>query len=291
MGAYEISFYGLTIGSAGCAAAGVYPVVARLWNRSASRVARYQQAKVSRASKALDDLFVEVRPAWLTAVLSVGPLAAAFAVFLVSNHLMATGLTFVGGLVLPDLWVRGLRAMRVRRFRAQLVDALFILSSSLRAGLSLTQAFEELESELGPPASQEFGLMLKAHRLGRPLEEALALLNARLPCDELQLMTTSMLVARETGGDVTGIISQLITTIRERKKLSEKVKTLTLQARLQAYIMSVLPLLFATFIRAVNPQYFNTLLEDSVGRFILVLAAVLWLVGMALLLKMSRVEA
>jgi len=200
-----------------------------------------------------------------------------------------TGATVLGVFV-PDAWVKYRHAVRQRKFKAQLVDALLILSSSLRAGLSLTQAFEQLEAEISPPASQEFGLMLKAHRVGRTLEEALQGLNARMPSEELQLMTTAVLVARETGGDVTEVINQLVTTIRDRQKLGDKVKTLTLQGKLQAYLLSALPVVFAVFVRTFNPKFFNVLLEDQTGRMVLGAACVLWVIGMVLLMRMSRVR-
>ena len=132
--------------------------------------------------------------------------------------------------------------------------------------------------------------MMKAYRLGLTLEEALQRLNRRVPCEELNLVTTAVLVARETGGDITGVITRLIGTIRERKKLSDKIQTLTLQGRLQAYIMSILPLVFAGFVRTFNPQYLTLLLEDRVGQLLLALAVVLWAVGMVLLFKVSKVD-
>jgi len=165
-----------------------------------------------------------------------------------------------------------------------------MLSSSLRAGLSLTQAFEQLEAEMPPPLSQEFGLMMKAHRLGRTLEEALQGLNARIPCEEMNLITVAVLVARETGGDISNILDQLIDTIRERSKLSEKVKTLTTQGRLQAYIMSILPLAFFMFVRTFNRDHFSVMLEEPLGQMLLLLAVVLWAVGMILLFRLSKVE-
>ena len=132
--------------------------------------------------------------------------------------------------------------------------------------------------------------MLKAHRVGRPLDEAFESLNERMPSDDLKLLTMAILVARETGGDVTVVISQLVSTIRERKKLYDKVRTLTLQGRLQAYIMSAVPVLFAGFVRTFNPEYFQILLEDPLGNVCLAAACGLWCVGMFLLVKLSKVE-
>lgn len=286
----ELLTYGFAASSAGCAAALAYPSLSRVWRRYASGIEHYQQAKIDKAAKTLDDLFIEVKPLWLKAAYGAGPLAVGVLVFMVSNALPLALAGAIAGIIIPDVCVRQVRNARSRRFQSQLVDVLFLLSSSLRAGLSLTQAFEQVESEMSPPASQEFGLMMKAYRLGLTLEEALQRLNQRMPCEELNLVTTAVLVARETGGDITGVINRLIGTIRERKKLNDKIQTLTLQGRLQAYIMSLLPLVFAGFVRTFNPTYLSLLLEDHTGQLLLALAVVLWIVGMVLLFRMSKVD-
>lgn len=286
----ELLIYTCTLGSAGCAGALAYPALSTLWVRLAQRVGLYQQTKVAMAARTLEALFLDVQPRWLTLVYWLGPIGLGAVAFLLFNNLWFTLAGAALGLLVPDLWVRQARAFRKRRFQEQLLDALFILSSSLKAGLSFVQALESLEAEMAPPASQEFGLVVRAHRLGQTLEEALQGLNQRMASDELNLIVTAILVARETGGDVTTIISQLVSTIRERKKLLEKVKTLTLLGKLQGYIMSVLPVVFALFVRSVTPRYFEVMLEDAVGQGLLVLAAALWLVGMVLLFRLSRVE-
>lgn len=290
MSVQELAIYGFTMSSAGCTAVLVYPAVVRGWMALAGRIEAIQQGRVELATRALDELFVDVMPTWLKIMYGVAPLTAGVLAYLLSTNLAVVLIAAAIGLVVPDLCVRQARAIRRRRFHAQLVDALFILSSSLRAGLSLTQAFEQLESEMPPPASQEFGLMMKAHRLGRSIEDALQGLNDRMPSQELQLVTTAVLVARETGGNVVGIINQLISTIRERKKLQEKVGTLTLQGKLQAYIMSILPIAFAAFVRTSNPGYFDLMFHDPVGQRLLTTAVGLWLVGMVLLFRLSKVE-
>ena len=279
------------IGATACAGILLYPVVSSLaWKRIAGPLAQYHQEKVEQATRALDELFMEVKPRWLTTAYWASPLGLSLVAFLATRNVFAAIGGAVVGLLLPDAWVRQSHAYRNRKFESQLVDVLFILSSSLRAGLSLTQAFEQVETEMPAPASQEFGLMMKAHRLGRSLEDALQRLNERMTCDAMQLITTAVLVARETGGDVTRILDQLVMTIRERKKLQEKVMTLTLQGRLQAYIMSFLPVGFATLVRTFNPTYFDPLLQDPTGKTLIVTAAGLWICGMVLLMRLAKVD-
>ena len=282
--------YGLTMGSIGVAASVAYPAVEELWWRMAGLAERFGQAKAERAGRTLDEIFVEVKADRLKRLYALGPLAGGLAAYLLFRSVWLAIGGAVLGLVLPDLWVRQVRAMRHARFHAQLVDALFIISSSLKAGLSLIQAMEVVESEMGPPISQEFGLMVKAHRLGRTFEESLRSLNERMQSEEVNLITTALLVGRETGGDVTEIIGRLIATIREKKKLTEKTKTLTLQGRLQAYIMSALPVGFVLVIRTFNSHYFDPMLGMGLGRSLIVLAVLLWLGGMVILLKLCKVE-
>ncbi len=286
----ELVTYGLAICSAACIAVSVQPLVARIWGLTAGRFRKYQKLKVDQASKELDDIFMDIKPAGLKVAYGVVPIALgliAYATF----HTIWLALPGVAiGIIIPDLWLKYTKHVRRQKFQNQLVDSLFILSSSLKAGLSLMQAFEQLALEMTAPASQEFGLVIKAHRLGRTLEGALEGLNNRIQSDELRLVTTAILLARETGGDITHIIQQLITTIRERKKLYDKVMTLTVQGRMQAYIMSILPVAFAFFVRSFNANYFDQMLSDHVGQLMMAAAVVLWIVGIILLQIMSKVE-
>ena len=290
MGEQELVICGFTFGWAGCVAVLSYPAVSRFWLRIFGRMENYQQIQATKAVKTLDDIFMEVKPIWVQVAYGVIPVALGVAAYIFFNNIP---LVFVGvglGVLIPEILVRQARALRRRRFQNQLVDSLFLLSSSLQAGLSLSQAFETLEAEMSPPASQEFGLMMKAHRLGRPLEEALQAVNERMESEDFNLVTTAVLVAKGTGGDVTRIIAQLISTIRERKKLKDKVTTLTLQGRLQAYIMSVLPILFAIFTSTFSPGYFDLLLNDPAGQRLMFAAVCLWVVGIVMLIKLSKVE-
>lgn len=282
--------YSLVMGSAGCAALSVYPILTRASRRAANKVAELHRTRIEHATKVLDDIFVEVKPKWLTVAYWACPAALAIAGWQMMHHPL--GAIFGGGLgiMIPDILVRQMRAIRKAKFQGQLVDMLFILSSSLRAGLSLTQAIEQVSQEMSPPASEEFGLVIKAHRLGRTLEHSLERLNDRMKSEDLRLVTTAILLARETGGDITQVITQLISTIRERKKLADKVNTLTVQGRAQAYIMSALPLAFAFFVRSFNPKYFDQMLQLEIGQLALTAAGVLWVVGIILLRIMSKVD-
>lgn len=289
-GGFEVIIYLATMVAIASAAVLAYPLVSGMWSGVAGKVEKYQQTKIDKAAEALDDIFMDVEPKWLKLAYGIAPAGVGVFTYLATNHLLLAGFGAIAGLILPDLYVRLSRTMRKQRFRSQLVDVLLVLSSSLRAGLSLTQAIEVVALEMSPPASQEFGRVIKAYRVGRTLEEALQRLNDRMTCEELNLMTTALLVARETGGDVTRLINQVIITIRDKKKLNEQVQTLTMQGKLQAYVMSALPIGFAFMVRTFNPKYYDVMLQDARGQMLLVAAVVLWVMGMVLLVRLSKVD-
>jgi tight adherence protein B len=182
------------------------------------------------------------------------------------------------------------KRQRVHKFQGQIVDSLMILSSSLRAGLSFLQAIEVLCEEMPAPVSQEFRLVLHEQKLGRSIEDALGNLRKRMRLEETNLVVSSILIARETGGDLPRVLSRLADTIRDNLKLKEKISTLTLQGRLQGVIMAMLPFAFAYFIYKQNPGHFDVMLETELGRKLLAGAAILQIVGIILIKKVSTMK-
>lgn len=172
----------------------------------------------------------------------------------------------------------------------QLVDGLMIMNSCLKGGLTLVQSFEVLADEMSPPISQEIALLNREVKVGVTLEEALTRLDKRMPSEEMTLVSSAILVARETGGDLTKVFSRLIDTIRDRLKLKELVSTLTLQARLQAIIISLLGPIFFFVVKKMKPDHFDIMWQDEVGRIFLGLAVLLQIIGFILIIIFGRVE-
>ena len=126
--------------------------------------------------------------------------------------------------------------------------------------------------------------------MGVSMDESLRRLYDRMKIEELGFLVSSLLVAREAGGDLTKVLSRLATTIRDNSKLKEKVKTLTLQGRMQGIIMSVLPILFIGWVITFNRNHFDVMLNSDTGRLLLIVAAVLQIVGMILIYRFSKIK-
>ncbi len=249
-----------------------------------------QGKRSENASKELKKMFIFTENRRLVSVFTVMPVLFAVIGFILLHSFWIIPIGAAIGWILPYLWIKNMGKKRKRDFIRQLVDAFTVLSSSLRAGMSLTQAIDVLTEEMPPPISDEFALVIKENKMGVPLEDCLIHLKQRMPSDDLELFTTAVGIARETGGDLTEIFAHLVHTIREKRKLDDRVKALTIQGRLQGAIMGLLPIAFCTFIYFTNPESLQVMYKDRVGQMLLTWAVFSEIIGILLIRKLSKVE-
>jgi len=248
----------------------------------------WQEKQVKRVANRLDDSFVFLEKRKLALLTGAPILLGIGGYILLAIPGAAVGV--VVGFLMPMVFVNMARQGRIKQFQGQLVDTLMIFSSSLKGGLSFIQALEIVCEEMPAPASQEFGLILKENKLGVSLEDSLQGLRRRMPLEEVSLIVSSILVAKETGGELTRVFSRLVDTIRDKLKLKEKIDTLTLQGKLQGYIMSVLPFAFTIFVYKQNPEHFLVFRDTQTGKMMLVIAVVLQIVGMFLIKVFGKLK-
>ncbi len=253
------------------------------------RYSELQMRRTENISRKLEEdfIFLQKRKKIL---LSLSPLICMGLGFILFRNLLGLIGGFFCGTAFPVLMVNMTRQLRVKRFRGQLVDSLMILSSCLKGGLSFLQAMETLVEEMPSPISQEFNLVLKENKLGISLEESLRRLRRRMPLEEVNLLVSSILVARETGGELTRVFSRLTETIRNNIKLKEKIGTLTLQGRLQGIIMAALPIVFTCFIYRQDPRHFDIMWQSDLGKILIIGAIVAQIVGIYLIKRISTLR-
>ena len=195
------------------------------------------------------------------------------------------GLTM--GFIFPGMYISILSKRSKDKFNGQLVDALMIMSSSFRGGLSLVQALEAVVEEMPDPINKEFGTVLAENKMGVSLEEALFHLYNRMPSASLQQMTTAILLARETGGNLPAIFSRIAGTIRENRKIQQNLDTLTIQGKIQGVVMSLLPIAFAFVIYTTNRRIFEHMFHSDLGRAMLIYALISETIGAYMIWKIS----
>lgn len=195
-----------------------------------------------------------------------------------------------GAYFLPRLMIGFLRGRRRKKFDEQLADGLVMISNGLRAGLSLVQAMEMVVREGKPPVSQEFDIVLREHRLGATLEDALNHLVERMPSTDTRLMVNATILLLESGGNLPERFDTLAQTIQNRKRLQLKIKTMTAEGETQAWILAILPLVMGLILHAMNPDVYSLMYTTVLGWMIMALILIMEVVGLFLMLKIVRVK-
>jgi len=198
-------------------------------------------------------------------------------------------LAAAGGL-LPVVIVLVARERRNRKISEQLPDALDMMARSLRAGHSLPSAFKMVATELPAPISVEFGRAFEEQNLGMALDRAVTQMTRRAPHNrELKIFAVSVILQRETGGNLVEIAENLAELIRQRYRFQGKLRTLTAEGRLSSYVLGALPLLTGAVMAANNFEYISLLFTNRTGNFILAYAAITWTLGFLWLRRMAKV--
>ena len=185
---------------------------------------------------------------------------------------------------------RWLDERRRAKFNAQLPEALATMSNALRAGFSLSQAFDAVVDLGEQPVSEEFRIFQQQIRIGMSFEDALESLSQRVGSDDLTLVTTAILVSRKTGGNVTEIFDKISDTIRGRMKIERKVRTLTAQGRMQGLIVSLMPLALGIILTVMKPKLMIPFFCSAAGAVSIVVVVVLITVGWLIIRKIIRID-
>jgi len=254
------------------------------------RIQSWQQKQEVVVAKEMDKMFYDKSPKNIVMLYFILPFVLGLGgYFFLQSSIFAVFGALVG-LAIPNFILKLRFKRRIQKFDSQLLDAINMLSSCLKGGLSLLQGFEVLVEEMPAPMSQELGLVVRENKMGISLEESLKRLNKRMNIPELSLVINALLVARETGGELTKVFSRLTVTIRDNRKLKESIKTLTLQGRLQGTIMSFLPILFVAWVVSVNKHHFDIMLNSDLGRMLLIASVILQICGMILIKMFSTIK-
>lgn len=188
------------------------------------------------------------------------------------------------------MWLRFFWERRIGVFNDQLVDALNLLANSLKSGLNLSQAIQVLVQESKNPMAQEFALVLSQEKLGLTLDEALEKMLERIPSEDLAIAIHSVLILRETGGDLSETFETIATTIRERRKVSGKIKSMTQQGKLQGLILLLLPFGLGAMLYVVNPPYIIPMVTTQLGWIMIFIMLIFQGVGALWIKKIVNID-
>lgn len=181
--------------------------------------------------------------------------------------------------MIPVSIISRMRRKRLLLFRDQLPEALDLIRSALQAGHGLVASMSVASETLADPVATELRYVVEETRLGLPLRDALYHLADRVGDPNVPLLIVGILVAQEVGGNLTEVIDNTAYTIRERAKLQREVRTLTAQSRYSAVVLTLLPVFVGTAMYLFNPTYFDVMIDQRVGNYMLGAAVGLILFG------------
>ncbi|MFD1209574.1 type II secretion system F family protein [Modicisalibacter tunisiensis] len=199
----------------------------------------------------------------------------------------------IGGIVagaLPLLKLLRERNQRLATFEEQLPDALVIMARALRAGHPFNDAMKLVAEEMPDPIGPEFRITFMEINYGGDIRLALEGLLERIGSVTVMVFVTSVLIQRETGGNLAELVEGLAAVIRERFRFHRKLKTLSAEGRLAAWILSLLPFGLAGVLSITSPDFLPMLVKDPVGRQMVMAAFVMTIIGILWMRRIVRIE-
>jgi tight adherence protein B len=200
---------------------------------------------------------------------------------------IALGLLFGS---MPYLVVRAKRNKRLNTLEEQFPESLDFLARSMRAGHAFSISLEMLGEEMADPLGQEFRALFNEQNLGAPIDIALRNFSTRVPLLDVRFFTSSVLLQKQTGGNLSEILSRLAYVIRERFRLKGQVKAASAHGRLTATILTLMPICTMLALLFVAPGYLQGMAEDPDGKYLIGGAIVAQVLGNFFIKKIINIK-
>ncbi|RST52300.1 type II secretion system F family protein [Variovorax sp. MHTC-1] len=191
---------------------------------------------------------------------------------------------------LPLLYLQHKRSGRLDKLERQLPDALDLVTRALRSGHSFASGLQMIGEEMAEPIANEFRIVSDEVNFGVSLQQALTNLSERVPLTDLRYFVVAVLVQRDSGGNLTEVLGNLSRLVRERLKLYGKVRVLSSEGRLSAWIVGSMPFALAGVMNLVNPSFMSPLWKDPIGIAIIKYMLILMAFGVLILRKIIKIR-
>jgi tight adherence protein B len=260
---------------------GEYSLVRQKYLRELSPIERFLESLPG--TETIEDLIQQAGktyPAYRIVLATILlAIAAAAITWYFTGHLIATVGTAIFAWLLPFLKLKDDRKKRLDLFEEQLPDALDMMTRALRAGYPFNEAMHYIAQEMKDPIAHEFGITFEEINYGRDVRQAFNYLLMRVPSTNLIAATTAILIQRETGGNLAELLDKISDILRKRFRFQRRVKTITAENRMSAWVLSLLPFIVFLAISLRSPAYVRPLLETPNGHLILGVGLILQVVG------------
>lgn len=226
----------------------------------------------------------------LLSCLVSGLIAFMIMVYAAGQSLLLSGLVGAVFAAVPLVYVNYQRSGRLGKFERQLPEALDLMTRALRSGHAFSSALQMVGEEMAEPIAGEFRIVHDEVNFGVALQQALTNMSERLPLTDLRYFIVSVLIQRESGGNLTEVLGNLSRLIRERLKLLAKVKVLSSEGRLSAWILGIMPFVLAGAMYLGNPEFMSPLWKDPIGISIIKYMLILMAFGAFVLSRIIKIR-
>lgn len=194
------------------------------------------------------------------------------------------------GIGLPHLFVGFKISRQTRKFLQLFPDAIDLIVRGLKAGLPVTESMKMVSKEIEAPVGTIFATIAEKMALGIPLEKTLYDTAAKYRITEFDFFVTSIVLQRETGGNLSEILDNLSEALRQRLMMRMKIKAMSSEANASMYIIGALPVIVMLALHFLSPEYLVPLFDDYRGNIALAIAAGMLGSGVGIMLKMTKFE-
>jgi tight adherence protein B len=222
-----------------------------------------------------------------------GILAAVFfvgALFAGGGLLGAAGLAFAGGFGLPRWGLSFLKKRREKAFLKALPDAIDVIVRGIKAGLPLFESIKVVAADAPEPVRSEFMAIIDTQAIGMPLGDACARLYERMPVPEANFFGIVVAIQQKSGGNLSEALGNLSKVLRDRKKMSEKIQAMSMEAKASAGIIGSLPPIVMLLVYMTTPDYIALLWTHPTGQLMLVGCLVWMSLGVLVMKKMINFD-
>jgi tight adherence protein B len=188
------------------------------------------------------------------------------------------------------MYVKYKKSQRLGKMERQLPEALDLIIRALRAGHAFSSALKMTGEDMAEPIAGEFRTVHDEVNFGVSLQQALTHLSERVPLTDLRYFVVAVLIQRESGGNLTEILANLSRLIRERLKLLAKVRVLSAEGRMSAWVLGVMPFVLAGLLNVFNPDFMRPLWQDPIGIGIVKYMLGMMLIGAFVMRKIIKIR-
>jgi tight adherence protein B len=226
----------------------------------------------------------------LVAIAVLAAIGSALLAYILSDNLVIALLGFIAGGAAPFVFISRKRRARLEKFEEQLPDAVDVMKRALRAGHPFNTCIKLVAEDMDEPISREFEQTFADVNYGNDLRRALLGMLLRVPSSNLMAVVTAVLIQKETGGNLAEIFERISQVIRSRFRFGRRVRTLSAEGRMSAWILTLVPIVLFGVLWVTTPSYLPPLLESPNGQKMIAFAIVMMVVAVFWMRKIIRID-